>query len=378
MAIFLSGDLLYHSGFKVPEIHIIFDNPGRLGETPKYFERYRRDCTAQVMTGHLCDEVNGNTIIPKPWRANFINCRNCKRSLVIFITKHLLKFASQFMHDGQMLVLAGGFDGDIEDTAWTITKVKSTSSSDSSSEVLVEPNPNLRCVAEETDTRLWLHVKKPNCSNILIMSTDTDIYNIGLPLLSVCDKNIMVQLNPYYSKELKYLHFTAFLQVLQNDPDLSSIPAEKIPQIFQSLFVSTGCDYISFFSEMGKASMYRTFYQDAEFISSGNFPFLGTLADTEIISDQFEIGFLAFLRLIGAAYFKKHKNGFEHTKPRSHYCTFNKPGLSPLECHTQWLQDVRIKVSERSQFENQMVPNIDALIQTLEKKLLGDGHVAAS
>ena len=99
------------------EVHIIFDNPGRLGETPKYFERYRRDCTAQVMTGHLCDEVNGNTIIPKPWRANFINCRNCKRSLVIFITKHLLKFASQFMHDGQMLVLAGGFDGDIEDTA---------------------------------------------------------------------------------------------------------------------------------------------------------------------------------------------------------------------------------------------------------------------
>ncbi len=123
------------------------------------------------------------------------------------------------------------------------TKVKSTSSSDSSSEVLVEPNPNLRCVAEETDTRLWLHVKKPNCSNILIMSPDTDIYNIGLPLLSVCDKNIMVQLNPYYSKELKYLHFTAFLQVLQNDPDLSSIPAEKIPQIFQSLFVSTWCDY---------------------------------------------------------------------------------------------------------------------------------------
>ncbi len=70
---FLSGDLLYHSGFKVPEVHIIFDNPGRLGETPKYFERYHRDCTAQVMTGHLCDEVNGNTIISKPWKANFIN-----------------------------------------------------------------------------------------------------------------------------------------------------------------------------------------------------------------------------------------------------------------------------------------------------------------
>jgi len=36
----------------------------------------------------------------------------------------LLQFASQFMPDRQMLVLAGGFDDDIEDTAWTITKVK--------------------------------------------------------------------------------------------------------------------------------------------------------------------------------------------------------------------------------------------------------------
>jgi len=38
---------------------------------------------------------------------------------------------------------------------------------------------------------------------------------------------------------------------------------------------------------MGKASMYRTFNQDAEIISGGNFPFIVTLADAEIISDQF-------------------------------------------------------------------------------------------
>ncbi len=84
MAIFLSGDLLYHSGFKVPEVHIIFDNPGRLGETPKYFERYRRDCTAQVKTGHLYDEVNGNTIIPKPWKANFINLQKLQKKFSYF------------------------------------------------------------------------------------------------------------------------------------------------------------------------------------------------------------------------------------------------------------------------------------------------------
>ena len=125
------------------------------------------------------------------------------------------------------------------------------------------------------------------------------------------------------TKELKYLDLTAFLEVLRNDPDLSSIPAVNIPQIFQSLFVSTGCDYISFFSEMGKASFYRYFYQHAEFISSGN-SFPGTLADTGLTNNQFETGFLAFLRLVVSVYFKKHKSGFSQSTPRSHYSTFKK------------------------------------------------------
>ena len=181
-------------------------------------------------------------------------------------------------------------------------------------------------VAEETDTRLWFHVKKNNCTKVLIMSPDTDIYNIGLPLPSISNKNIVVQLNPYSSKELKYLDLTAFLEVW-NDPDLSFIPAANIPQIFQSLFVSTGCDYISVFSEMGMASFYRYFYQHAEFISSGN-SFPVTLADTGLTNNQFETSFLAFLRLVGSVSFKKHKSGFSQSTPRSHYCTFKKLGLT--------------------------------------------------
>ncbi len=111
------------------------------------------------------------------------------------------------MHDGQMLVLAGGFDGDIEDTAWTITKVKSTSSSDSCSEGLVEPKLKVCCRRDRHKTLVTC--KKSNCSNILIMSPDTDIYSIGLPLLSVCDKNIMVQLNPLF-KRIKIPTFHCF------------------------------------------------------------------------------------------------------------------------------------------------------------------------
>ena len=177
------------------------------------------------------------------------------------------------------------------------------------------------------------------------MSPDTDVYNIGLPLPRTHQKDIVVQLNLYSSKELKYIHLTAFLEVLQNDPNLSCIPAAKIPQIFQSLYVSTGCDY-TFFSEIGKASFYRCLFQDAEFITSGNSSFLGSLADTNLSDNQFKIGFLALLRLIGSVYFRKQRSGFSQSNPKIHYCTLQKPEQTDLECHIQWLEDIRIKVSE--------------------------------
>jgi len=50
-----------------------------------------------------------------------------------------------------------------------------------------------------------------------------------------------------------------------------------MPQIFHTIFVATGCDYISFFSEIGKATFLRYFYQHAEFIFSGKFNLPGTV-----------------------------------------------------------------------------------------------------
>ena len=80
--------------------------------TPKHFERNRRDSAAPVTISHCCDEVNGDMEIPKPWRENFINCRICKRSLVVFLTEHFLKYTPQHIQDGQILLLAGGFEGE--------------------------------------------------------------------------------------------------------------------------------------------------------------------------------------------------------------------------------------------------------------------------
>ena len=54
----------------------------------------------------------------------------------------------------------------------------------------------------------------------------------------------------------------------------------------------------------------RYFYQHAEFISSGKHNLPGTLADVDIEGNKINSGFLAFLRLIGTVYFKKHSSGF--------------------------------------------------------------------
>ena len=124
--------------------------------------------------------------------------------------------------------------------------------------------------------------------------------------------------------------------------------------------------------------LYRTLNQEAEFISSRHFLFLVTLAYTKIVSEHFERGLLAITRLIGAAYLKNFKNMFKHATTKSHYHTFNNPGLSPLDCHTaQWLQDVRMKWASEVNLKLKWC-QILMLYTDTGKEVAGYGHVAAS
>ena len=90
------------------EVHVIFDNPGRLPNTPKSFEHARRDKTAKVGDNHHCDEMISTTAIPKRWRENLLHCRTCKRALVKFLTQYILKNISIYLQQNQTLYIAGG------------------------------------------------------------------------------------------------------------------------------------------------------------------------------------------------------------------------------------------------------------------------------
>lgn len=63
------------------EVHLLFDNPGRLADTPKHFERQRRDSIARLIVGHFCDEVIDSRIIPSKWREGVINSETVKEIL---------------------------------------------------------------------------------------------------------------------------------------------------------------------------------------------------------------------------------------------------------------------------------------------------------
>jgi len=88
-------------------------------------------------------------------------------------------------------------------------------------------------------------------------------------------------------RQLKFLDITALNAAFQNDPDLANIDATILPQ---TLFVCTGCDYTSFFSQIGKATFLHYFFQYAAFITGREAE--GTLADTK--EESCKSGYLAF------------------------------------------------------------------------------------
>ena len=127
-----------------------------------------------------------------------------------------------------------------------------------------QQNPLLNCNSEEADTRVWLHTFRSPGSKKLLYSPDTDVYHIGLALLGrYPQSDVFIQLSAISSPEKKLLHLNSLCNSLSGDLDLAIIPSEIHPKVLQALFVCTGCDYISFFAGLGKATFLRNFFQHA-------------------------------------------------------------------------------------------------------------------
>ena len=79
----------------------------------------------------------------------------------------------------------------------------------------------------------------------------------------------------------------------------------------QSLFICTGCDFVSRFHGVSKTAFYEAFQCDFKFITGGKHP--GTLDQAG--ADDIQDGLLAFCRLVGSAYFRKYTGAFLEDSP---------------------------------------------------------------
>ncbi|KAJ8047412.1 hypothetical protein HOLleu_06401 [Holothuria leucospilota] len=334
--------------FNAAEVHIIFDDPGRHGPMPKDIERSRRDESTQLDE----DETSYTVITPltsKPpnW-TKFIKNRRNKRLLVTFLSHHILHLAGTAQYCPKRVVTSGGFDGDERDKTFQFL------------DGTVSQHPLLTSNHEEGDSRVWFHAFHTECKNILIYSPDRDIFNIGLPLMSnhFLGKQVFVQLRRQYGNDL-YLSMNTLTDCLLKDFDLQSL-GEKLflaPSFVQMLFISSGCDYVSFFKGHTKTAFLKTFFRYAKFITGGIYD--GLLSQGNL--HEIDQGLLSFYRLIGSVYFQAHAGAFSEQSPEELFHCFRSPEVSILEQHIAFVSKVRSAHFHRISDESQWMPSATAL-----------------
>lgn len=189
-----------------------------------------------------------------------------------------------------------------------------------------------------------------------MLSPDTDIYNIGLPL-PPNDKHVLIQVSSLKLKEIKLIDLKALISALKNDPDLAALVPDNIPLIMRTLYMCTGCDYVSFFSGLGKATFMRYFFQFASFITGSDG---SSLAHIGLQNGAYMKGFLSFLRLVGTVYFKKHSTGFDTQSPSSHFLRYANAQDDTTQ-HREWIDEIRQTISDRTTYDTGMIPSTEAL-----------------
>ena len=83
---------------------------------------------------------------------------------------------------------------------------------------------------------------------------------IGLPIIEtgIDEKSIFVQLSMCSDS---FFSINGLILCLHRHVDLVSIPKEERAKCIQTLYIVSGCDYLSFWVGHGKASFLSTFFK---------------------------------------------------------------------------------------------------------------------
>jgi hypothetical protein len=344
------------------EIHVCFDRQLADIVSPKCIERNRRDGEKSKTESKIYQEINEKSQTPYHW-FNFLANRSNKKIFVDFLCRHFIKLGGKLLDSSHILIVSGGFKA-----AGTAQMVMRVVEEQEEEEFPLRPFFNNHV---EADTMMFLHAV--NCAHssdpIVIYSSDTDIMHIGLLIVNKYPNiHLIVHFKASAGQNL-YVDLNELLHLLSMDIELRLIDPKHLPSEIQSLFICSGCDYVSFFRHFSKAVFYDAYFNNIRFIS-GDTAYEGMLSDTD--PDNWHIGFQAFCRLIGCVYIKKCALYFQYK-----LCFKKRP--SPIEIYekiretssktteqeilNEWLSQIRYAITqtEGCQSEDFWLPSDDSL-----------------
>lgn len=160
-------------------VHVVFDNPGGLLESPKALEQSRRDTAKQKkLENHQCMSFTSTSSVPGQWDT-MLACRTCKGALTSYLGKEFLQLVPKYMNRDQEF----------------ITNIQGTAKSTDKQRQEID-RPTFASNVDEADMLIWLHCVHAAGNRVLIFSPDTDVYQIGLTQLQLMSgKQVIVQLN---------------------------------------------------------------------------------------------------------------------------------------------------------------------------------------
>ena len=347
------------------EVHVIFDDCANTEIGPKDIERRKRDDKSNTAKDILVIEEQSH-LPGKDWMM-FLSNRHNKSLLCNFLSLHIANYGHAKCQSGQAIVVSGGFLGSMKNKAIYVNNVS------------CKYLPELHSNHEETDSRLWLHVRSSELSSFLIYSPDTDVYHIGLPLCT--DKDVVMKINAKQAADERFLHMTKLRNSFNNDIELQAISNKDRYLYIQKIFISSGCDYVSFFRGLGKNKFFSATLKYSHFILYGlcnkDVRAVGHFLDAppstcqscvntkmcDNCAEKVQSSLMGFYRLIGCLYFLKFRNAFTEFSPVENFINFE--SNSSLSCRyqiqTEWLESIRIKTIERSDYEEGSMPSVDAL-----------------
>ena len=106
---------------------------------------------------------------------------------------------------------------------------------------------------------------KSCCPPLILMYTTY----VGLPLVNHYVFDVYVQISPITSPEMRILHINQLQLDLAGDLDLALVPPGLTAWVVQTLFICSGCDFVSFFVGFapGNATIMRHFFENAWFVT---------------------------------------------------------------------------------------------------------------